>query len=83
MKPKFTPGPWIYDDIYGLILAKTNGAEIAACHSGIEANARLIAAAPEMLAALEWLYPILKARSENAPDSLKKIKDLIAKARGE
>ncbi len=48
-----TPGPWHYDNTWGLI--KHGGAEIAALHSGNIANARLIAAAPDMLAALQRL----------------------------
>ena len=53
MPTSHTPGPWHYDSTWGLI--KHGGAEIAALHSGNAANARLIAAAPEMLAALQRL----------------------------
>ncbi len=60
-KPKHTPGPWKHDDIYGLIVTQ-DGAEIAACHAGRTGgksetvpNARLIAAAPELLEALKQL----------------------------
>jgi hypothetical protein len=60
MKPKHTPGPWAYDEAYGLIMAGQS--EVAACHAGrggdAKANARLIAAAPALLEAAkncrEW-----------------------------
>lgn len=60
---KHTPGPWAYDDAWGLIKAD-DGSEIAAVHAARafraprgqdafkdepKANARLIAAAPELL----------------------------------
>lgn len=52
MNTKHTPGPWVLDETWGLIVA-SDGTEIAACHSGIKANARLIAVAPEMLEVLK------------------------------
>jgi hypothetical protein len=48
---KHTPGPWVRNETWGLIVS--GDGEVAALHSGNEANARLIAAAPELLAALE------------------------------
>jgi hypothetical protein len=45
-----TPGPWKHDEMWGLI--KYGRTEICALHSGNAANARLIAAAPELLEAL-------------------------------
>jgi hypothetical protein len=58
-----TPGPWKVDEVWSLIMGP-NGEEVAAVHSGVShptranrntahANARLIAAAPDMLAALQ------------------------------
>lgn len=54
---KHTPGPWAVDDVYGLIMANNGAYEVAAVHAArndgeAKANARLIAAAPEMLEAL-------------------------------
>jgi hypothetical protein len=55
---KHTKGPWTYDETYGLIMAGET-IEVAACHAGrggdAKANARLIAAAPEMLELIEEL----------------------------
>ncbi len=61
-KPKHTQGPWVYqedsDEYTHIVRPKSNAGQII-CHlrqdaSGTaEANARLIAAAPEMLAMLK------------------------------
>lgn len=48
-----TPGPWKHDETWGLI--KYGKTEICALHSGNEANANLIAAAPDLLSALRFL----------------------------
>ena len=48
-----TPGPWKHDENWGLI--KYGKTEICALHSGNEANAHLIAAAPDLLSALRFL----------------------------
>jgi hypothetical protein len=68
-----TPGPWHYDTTWGLI--KHGGAEIAALHSGNIANARLIAAAPDLLAALQRLtHPA--ANDEDLEDALELLRVL-------
>jgi len=54
---KHTPGPWTHDETWGLIMAGET--EIAACHSGIQANARLISAAPEMLEASDRVLKLI------------------------
>lgn len=60
-----TQGPWVYDDVWGLITA--GDVQVCALHSGIKANAQLIAAAPELLETLTYL----KARlSEIVADEL-------------
>lgn len=51
-----TPGPWTRD--HGLIRGE-GGTQIALVAWDIEANARLIAAAPDLLAALETAHDIL------------------------
>lgn len=65
MKPKYTPGPWSFDEIYGLIMADKNKIEVAACHSGrggdVNANARLIASAPDLLRAVKWAMALATA----------------------
>lgn len=50
MNANHTPGPWRVDSVWGLI--KHGKTEICALHSGNAANARLIAAAPELLMVL-------------------------------
>jgi hypothetical protein len=48
-----TPSPWKHDPTWGII--KYGKTEICALHSGNLANAHLIAAAPDLLSALEFL----------------------------
>jgi hypothetical protein len=76
-----TPGPWITEDFAGvwagnLELAKIRGEQ------GLprEANARLIAAAPEMLEALTILANI--DPSEITAEDIRKARAAIAKATG-
>lgn len=83
-----TPGPWnpaskdaIEQGVYGCgyRIAKMTGGEI----SRDIANARLIAAAPELLAELEMI--LSWARTEKAPlrkQEQQRIANLIAKAKG-
>lgn len=80
-KPKHTHGPWKVDDTWGLIVSN-DGAEIAACHSGIAANARLIAAAPDLLAALHAAAVILRTTAPGHNVTLVQVEAAIAKAEG-
>lgn len=70
-KAGFTPGPWVMDqtDTYETALVSGDGRVVASaawdggsgCHLKVsDANARLIAAAPDLLAALEDIaaYPL-------------------------
>jgi hypothetical protein len=63
---KHTPGPWLYQeksDAYTHIVRGPSGQYVAGCgqcsHGECEANARLIAAAPEMLQTLESIATTL------------------------
>lgn len=72
MKPNttHTPGPWTVDQTWNLITADGGTIEVAACHTGermhhkanstetASANARLIAAAPDLL---ESAIPVVNA----------------------
>lgn len=73
MKTQHTPGPWLATQDSdsrsdGYVRVERNGmfpAVARACHSGIgvtemRSNARLIAAAPELLEALNESLPVLK-----------------------
>ena len=63
---KHTPGPWHISDDEQNVLAKdgTGNRLIAQCHAGHlperSANARLIAAAPDLLATLRRLVEVLE-----------------------
>ncbi|GGD58701.1 hypothetical protein [Croceicoccus mobilis] len=81
-----TPGPWSLDendirDEAQAVLTDRFGGTVADVFTGhrhgeCEANARLIAAAPELLDALEYLVSL------GGGDCLDMARDAIAKARG-
>jgi hypothetical protein len=80
-----TPGPWKHDPTWGII--KHGKSEICALHSGNLANARLIASAPDLLSALEFLLADylalngeLLTRSTIPAD---KAREALRKAKGE
>ena len=90
-QPKWTPGPWratTHDhpeqDVYaGYRIAKMTGGEI----QRDRANANLIAAAPDLYAALEWAAQNAE-ESEAGRDSewyanLERCNAALAKARGQ
>lgn len=88
---KHTPGPWEIDSEQPSTVKKFthgNRLSIATVHGGYgektrrTANARLIAAAPELLEALESFPGFLAETSEGDP-WLEKMRYVIAKARGE
>lgn len=62
-----TPGPWYADydgATYSVLNSADDGALLVCDHIGNKADVRLIIAAPEMLAALQWIaehYPASKA----------------------
>ena len=94
MKNQHTPGPWKYDSTWGLI--KYGKTEICALHSGNEANAHLIAAAPDLLSAVDSCLEIMiRAIGERLPinkgteceetdwlAAIRKARAAIAKAEG-
>lgn len=90
-KAKHTPGPW--DENNGRVFRGNSGSIciLTDQHSFVEyrANARLIAAAPELLEALEYIYLLLQDDYDG--DALKRLtaelsdtaRAAIAKATGE
>lgn len=103
MGSKYTPGPWFttregFSTVY--VEARLRGSilqEVAACgptelgSEQQEANARLIACAPELLEALEIMYDyagfaldvLSHEEATLAENELSKAKKIIAKAKGE
>ena len=77
-----TPGPWRVEDGQTI----WSGEELVGAAGRIgmpmEANARLIAAAPEMLAALEWAVETADTEQYDA-DWYAAARAAIAKAKGE
>ena len=90
---KYTPGPWCvngHSPIGGILVSTANGVDICICDgpngSGkAEANARLIAAAPDMLAALESacdaVRPFAADDAKDLPAWVKQARAAIAKAK--
>lgn len=87
-----TPGPWRTGDAWNTIFGPPNGNPapeiIAKVQRGNEANARLLAAAPELLAALKWALgnvasplPSMEGRAEFI-SQCKTAQAAIAKAEG-
>ena len=88
---RFTPGPWILDQVE-LSIHGQDGTFIATvelpplCPSNVtdtmEANARLITAAPELLAACKHLLALLESPSPNRPGGVSRtiLREAIAKA---
>ena len=85
MKTQHTPGPWKHDETWGLI--KHGKTEICALHSGNLSNASLIAAAPDLLDALNLLLDKLHAHApglitdQHMEIALSKAEIAIAKAK--
>ena len=96
MDAKHTPGPWI---LQGGRSFRTQGGQFYLAYSTLkttgepsfkdfvelDANARLIAAAPELLAALHEMLPIVAMRVQGTTDGeplLKRARAAIAKATG-
>lgn len=74
-----TPGPWDWQD--GRLIGDINGEGVAVLLD-MAANARLIAAAPELLAALEKVQDWL-AGCSTIETVRKEVRAAIAKAKGE
>lgn len=97
MTEKFTPGPWRRDPFGGIVDATNRRVWIQGASLPMrrddeaEANADLVAAAPELLGALEELYAMVKGEcpsilAEDSGGSAHtdlRIQEAIKKARGE
>lgn len=96
MTTKHTPGPWARDtgSGFGCDVRAENGRKVAATwginngdpnrpayRAECDANARLIAAAPELLAALEMA--LVYVDGEGTPEQYEQVVAAIAKAKGE
>jgi hypothetical protein len=82
MKTKHTPGPWNNVIFCGDNKYKIEGIRVKSFDQEIE-NCYLIAAAPEMLEALEVLVDKISNGDEIDEIDLDSVRDLIDKARGE
>lgn len=76
MNTKHISGPWIAEDDQSIYAADGDGRRlIAECHAGHKeeraANARLIAAAPALLSALEAAKEVLETAKQYFPKSIK------------
>lgn len=86
-KPKFTPGPWHVDYRRGWRVWSDDGMLVASCdHADFdEANACLIAAAPELYAALAGILEIGKRDMTNSKYDgyFDEARSVLKNARGE
>lgn len=81
-KSKHTPGPWRLNGNRTITVGDFGkpGSFIAEVKN--DANARLIAAAPELLEALEWLlHHVVRTQGLDGPE-LNHVRETIAKATG-
>lgn len=89
METKFTPGPWHWNDRTGEVISANGRGIVSMPTASFEPNAYLIAAAPELLAALECALLALEecanfTPTRTLPDSAAKdVRAAIAKAKGE
>jgi hypothetical protein len=84
-KTKHTPGPWVAETYDGFndVRIESNNGPIAIVGTGKgEANAALIAAAPEMLEALEELYLTFRDEIAESSELEKMLQNIITKAKG-
>ena len=92
-----TPGPWEvehgsgYGELNGWTIWNPNGdgyalavaiGDVVALHPHVEANARLIAASPDLLEALEGLEAYLRDTPHHNAVAAAHARKVIAKARG-
>lgn len=95
MSTKHTPGPWVVRDDSDkapftfrvradLSHRKHDASEESVCITGSEANARLIAAAPELLEALQSALVGLQGANkiQCLDDEIEQVEKAIAKATG-
>jgi len=86
METKHTPGPWIYGTHQDSAMVqtaepcKTVATIYAKAPSEREANARLIAAAPDLLEALERIASATMSQYANAADMAADMKCIAAEA---
>ena len=82
MESKHTPGPWSYGNILKIL---KHGPDPWADHSSDEANARLIAAAPELLSVCYYVLESMDVGGEQSRAffaEIFRLKEAIAKAKG-
>ncbi len=85
---KFTPGPWIKTSLGRIVMTKETKESVCRLASRADAdeqdaNARLIAAAPDLLAALEWFISSRRVPPKYPSAGWLAAVAAIAKAKGE
>lgn len=90
MKTKHTPGPWAFREgsephYQALVYNEENGEDVAITyHDDGATNAKLIAAAPELLEAAEWALTELREPEHSTADTIhetiQKLQQAIKKA---
>lgn len=84
-KPSFTPGPWDYDEDSNEVRA-ADGTAIVDMDTGLAwdtvANARLIAAAPELVEAVEMVLDACEDGGDMDAIDWDQLRNALAKAKG-
>lgn len=86
MEFKGTPAPWNYNENFCGTVSGSNRTMVACCYprdEEMKANARLIAAAPELLSELIRLRNIVASYKQDSGDNLDITDAVIAKALGQ
>lgn len=88
-----TPGPWVMFRVPDAVGVTTDRSDVAHCHgfdssrsrSEEEANARLIAKAPELLEVLEYFMPLIESEQDDGQQApwVEKARIVMAEAKGE
>lgn len=81
MTNKHTPAPWTYKKPFEIV-DKKGDYVIGAYHMPEDGDARLIAAAPELLAALEYMIEVCPAIDQQGEEAHQRACAVIAKAKG-
>lgn len=77
-----TPGPWTFDDDYYVVAGEENDIICELWSQDKDANARLIAAAPEMYEALKAINKAFPWNEQMTRPVFDKVHAAIAKAEG-
>ena len=80
MQAEYTPGPWIVVESKRTLIVAESGHRVATCEDLSTANARLIAAAPELLAAIKQIARLSETADRHRLDVASMLGDIARAA---